>query len=99
MDIVQTIENVKKWQLRKGKSEYLRHLEGGKPLTARQAILAKCYECNCGYDDGAEDCKIFACPLYCFMPFRAGGPQKSRVMSEEQKARMRGAAKIKNMEL
>ncbi len=75
-NIEQTIKNVKKWELRRGKKEYLQHLERGKPLTYKQAVIAKCYECNCGFPDGTVDCKIIACPLYGFMPFREGGPQK-----------------------
>lgn len=95
--IEQTIENVKKWELRRGKKEYLQHLEGGKLLSYKQAVVAKCYECNCGFPDGTTDCKMPTCPLYGFMPFREGGPIKrtTRTMSDEHKAKMKAAAQAK----
>jgi len=52
-----------------GKTQYLRYLQGEK-LTYMQAVLAKCAECNCGYDNGRRDCEIPICPLYPFMPYR-----------------------------
>ena len=52
-----------------GKTQYLRYLNGEK-LTYREAVLAKCAECCCGYADGRYDCRIPACPLYQFMPYK-----------------------------
>ena len=51
-----------------------RHLAGVR-LTQRQAIHAKCCDCNNRYVDGPEDCRIPKCPLYPWMPYRknAGG--------------------------
>lgn len=91
------IKDVKSWELRKGKSELLRHLEGGKPLTAREAVLAKCYECNCGYPEGKGDCLILECPLHDFMPFKEGGARKSRIVSEELKQAASKRMKEKNL--
>jgi hypothetical protein len=55
--------------LAQGKKELERYL-GGKKITHRQAVLAKCYECMCGYLDGKLDCGIKDCPNYRFMPYR-----------------------------
>ena len=69
----------------RGKKELTRHTKGEKN-TLRQATLAKCYDCTCGYADGKVDCTLKLCPLYPWMPFRAGGPVKSgRVLSPEQR--------------
>jgi hypothetical protein len=86
--LVSHINSVKSWELRRGKNDLLRHLEGGKPLTMRQAIQAKCYDCCGGYPEGAEDCRIEICPLHDFMPFREGGPRKSRTISEAERVKM-----------
>ena len=51
-----------------GRKELIAHLNG-KKLTARQAALAKCYECMNAYSDGAADCRIPSCPLYPRMPY------------------------------
>ena len=98
MKITEIIEKVKKWELRRGKKELLQHLEGGgKPLTYKQAVNAKCYDCGCGWGDGAKDCNIPTCPLYGFMPYRDNKPAKTsgRVMTDEHKAAMKAAAKAK----
>ena len=52
-----------------GRKELIRHLEG-KCLTLGQSSKAKCFECMCGYSDGAQDCRIPDCPLYGRMPYR-----------------------------
>ena len=52
-----------------GRTQYLRYLHGQK-LTYREAVLAKCAECNCGYIDGRYDCEIPGCSLYPFMPYK-----------------------------
>jgi len=48
----------------------LRAYRRGKKLKLKDSILAKCYDCMCGYVDGEQDCRIKDCPLYPFMPFR-----------------------------
>lgn len=53
----------------KGRKELIAHLEGNR-LSASQASLAKCFECMCGYADGAQDCRIPDCPNYPRMPYR-----------------------------
>ncbi len=70
-----------------GRTELLRHLEG-KVITLRQAVKGKCYECMGYYADGKRDCQIPDCPLYPWMPFKAGGVRKSKTLSDEQKARL-----------
>jgi hypothetical protein len=59
----------KNGKLAKGKREILRYFYGLK-LTARQAIIAKCYDCMGYFVDGKNDCKMKYCPLYEFMPYR-----------------------------
>lgn len=71
----------------KGRKELINHLSGER-LTARQAILAKCYECMGLYVDGKVDCEIQDCPLYPFMPYRKGEKLVLRNISEEQKKEM-----------
>ena len=78
------ILNVRALPLRKGKAELLIHLEGGRNLTAREAITAKCYECENGYDEPV-DCGIPSCPCHPFMPYRTGGVRKTRTLSDEQR--------------
>lgn len=52
-----------------GRTQYLRYLHG-EELTYRQAVLAKCAECCCGYADGRYDCQVRACPLYQHMAYK-----------------------------
>lgn len=52
-----------------GRRYLLKHAKGEK-LTFKQAVLAKCCECNNGYIDGLSDCQVNSCPLYQFMPYR-----------------------------
>ncbi len=61
----------------RGRRELAKHFKGGK-LTRKEAVLAKCYDCCCGYEDGKEDCKVKGCPLHPYMPFNRNG-NKSRV--------------------
>lgn len=57
-----------------GRTQYIRYLNGGK-LTYREAVLAKCAECNLGYIDGRYDCAVSKCPLYQFMPYRGNNEE------------------------
>jgi len=53
----------------KGRRHLLNHLNGER-LTQRQAILAKCYDCQ-GYNaDGMVDCEMPNCPLYPYMLYK-----------------------------
>ena len=72
----------------KGKKELIQHLTGEKPLTARQAALAKCFECTGGFADGGKDCMIPTCALHPFMPYREGGAVKHRVLSDEHREKL-----------
>ena len=54
-----------------GTANLRKHRQGGR-LTPLAAILAKCSDCTCDYADGREDCAMPRCPLYFFMPYRAG---------------------------
>lgn len=55
--------------LAQGRNELRKHLDG-KRLTRHAAIKAKCYDCMGGFTDGKQDCRIPACPLYPWMPYR-----------------------------
>jgi len=57
-----------------GRQVLKKHNEG-KKLTYKQAVLAKCYECTCGYVDGRFDCRIQDCPLYPYMPYKGAEPK------------------------
>lgn len=61
----------------KGSAYLARHLEG-KPLTPKQAILAKCAECTANYVDGRVSCGLEGCPLFPYHPYNACR-KKSRV--------------------
>lgn len=55
-----------------GKREIIK-LYRGEPISAREAIRAKCYDCMGFYQDGRGDCtssdSCSMCPLYPFYPF------------------------------
>ena len=38
-------------------------------LSRKNAILAKCHECQEYYKNGKNDCSTYDCPLYAYMPF------------------------------
>ena len=93
----QRIENVEQWELRKGKKELLRHLQGGKPLTRAEALVAKCYDCMCGYEGGeSKDCLAYMCPLYDFQPYKEGGARKTKTMSDESRAKIAATKRSRN---
>ena len=78
----------------KGRTQYRRFLNG-EALTCQQAILAKCYDCDGGHNDGKVDCEVNSCPLRPFMPFSAVERVK-RVMTEEQMEAARANMRILN---
>lgn len=51
-----------------GRAEIEKYYRGER-LTHREAILANCYECMGGFNDGREDCLARACPLYPYSPY------------------------------
>ena len=55
-------------KLVKGKAELIKYLEG-KLLTARQTVLARCYDCMGYFVDGRQDCDCPLCPSYPFMAY------------------------------
>jgi hypothetical protein len=67
-----------------------KHLRG-EFLERKEAMLAKCYECMGGYDDGAMDCEVLECPMYDYMPF-ATKPKKRR-LTRGQKDHIENLAK------
>lgn len=52
-----------------GGKEYKKFLNG-KKLTRREAMLAHCYECMGGYEEGKQDCLGKSCPLYQYYPYK-----------------------------
>lgn len=78
----------------KGKTDMLKFLKG-EPVTQRQAIQAKCYDCMGYFQDGANgnrDCGDKLCPLYPYNPNAA--PTDWR---EKAKAAARGAREKKQV--
>ena len=63
------ITDAETWPTSSGKAYLLRYLKGEK-LTQRQAILANCCSCLCGYVDGRYSCEDADCPLFPYMPYR-----------------------------
>jgi hypothetical protein len=57
-----------------GGKEYKKFLDG-EFLTRKEAMLAHCYECMCGYEEGKQDCLGKSCPMYQYYPYKglAGG--------------------------
>lgn len=52
----------------KGQSQY-EAMKRGEKLTRREAILAKCYDCN-GGNESNHDCGVKFCPLYQYSPYK-----------------------------
>ena len=66
--------------LRRGKKELIKHLEGGK-ITRKQAMLAKCYDCD-GMGDSGK-CDIETCPMYHYSQFKSHSSTISTARSEK----------------
>ena len=64
-------------------------MEEQKTLTPVKAIRAKCIECSGGNRSEADRCQIKDCPLYAYRHGKNLN-RKPRVMTEEQRERMRG---------
>jgi hypothetical protein len=67
-----TLKRIEEWPRNRGRKEYIIYLNGGS-LSARQAIIGKCFDCCGGYPDGTMDCYVEDCVLHDFMPYREGG--------------------------
>lgn len=78
-----------------GRQELIKHQKDER-LSLKEMIQAKCYECCGGYVDGRVNCKIPECPLYPQMPYRAGGVQPLRKVSDEQKQRFKARMAKRN---
>ena len=66
-----------------GRTQYQRFLNGEK-LTYREAVLAKCYDCDGGHSDGRYDCEVLSCPLRMFMPYV--GKQSSHSLKAQRRS-------------
>jgi hypothetical protein len=55
-----------------GKKNMIAYLNGQK-LTARQTLIANCFDCCGNYADGRKDCENPLCVCYPFMPYRLKG--------------------------
>jgi hypothetical protein len=70
------LESAQTGKHRAGRTEIIRHLTGNR-LTQRQAIKAKCYDCN-GMGESNE-CDVTECSLHPYSPYggkRSGNAQK-----------------------
>lgn len=67
MDKARMIASAKSGNRGAGQSDLIKHLNG-KRITQRQAIRAKCYECN-GMGE-MKTCDIDTCSLYPYSPFK-----------------------------
>ncbi len=66
-----------------GRTQYQRFLDGEK-LTYREAVLAKCCDCDGGHSDGRYDCEVLSCPLRMYMPYKGKySPHSLRVKEGE----------------
>lgn len=52
-----------------GGKEYKKFLDG-KRLTRKEAMLANCYECMGGHENGKQDCLGKSCPMYQYYPYK-----------------------------
>jgi hypothetical protein len=77
-------ENIESSIKSQGREELLKHVKGER-LTLREAVVAKCFDCCCGYSDGKKDCQVPKCSLHPFMPYREGGIRKLKIVSDEQR--------------
>ena len=62
------LESAKSGKRRDGQMVYIKYLQGTR-LTQRQAIRAKCYECDGMGDTGV--CEINECALYPYSSFKS----------------------------
>ena len=53
----------------KGFVQY-RKFKKGEKLTRKEAMLAKCYDCN-GLEESRADCLEDNCPMYDYRPYRS----------------------------
>jgi hypothetical protein len=98
-------KTVEKWRPSSGKNAILKILDGKVP-TLKQAIMAKCADCTCGYADGLNDCEDIFCSLYFFMPFGKGkkiSPKTQRnnangvlALQKYREAKAKEVKKLKN---
>ena len=61
------LRSAKAGPLRQGKNDLIKHLNGHR-LTQRQAIKAKCFDCN-GMGE-LNTCEIVTCALWPYSPYR-----------------------------
>ena len=85
------LEDVDRYGKRcRGKAELMKYLEG-KPLTTKQSIAAKCYDCM-GYGEtdvnGSRDCTVSDCALYPYMPYNKGKRVRKLNISDERRKAM-----------
>lgn len=74
----------------KGKKELMAYLEGT-PLSPKQSIAAKCYDCM-GYGEvdvnGSHDCTVSDCALYPYMPYNENKRVRKLNISDERRKQM-----------
>lgn len=66
----------------KGAKEFAM-FQKGKKLTRKQAMRAKCYECN-GLEESRADCDVDTCPIFPFRLYPNLSPLKLPSTAQEQ---------------
>jgi len=66
--VVKLSKKVEKMVKIKGQKEFEKFKKGF-PLTRKEAMLAKCYECN-GEGESKADCEVTYCPMYEYRQFK-----------------------------
>ena len=66
---LELLRMLKKVKASRGKTLLMKHLRG-KRLTQREAILAKCCDCDGYYTEGKKPCQITTCSLISFSPYK-----------------------------
>jgi hypothetical protein len=77
------LKRIIQWPRNKGRKELAAYLNGDS-LSARQILLAVCYQCMAGFCDGASDCFVYTCAAHDFMFYQEGGPKKRRGVDKSE---------------
>lgn len=72
------LNSARKGKCRAGQTSLIKHLTGHR-LTQRQAIAAKCYDCN-GMGE-QDECEMEHCSLLPYSPYRKNARKSSRKAS------------------
>ncbi len=71
-----------------GARQYER-FKNGEKLTRKQAMLAKCYECN-GLEESRIDCEVDTCPMFSYRLY----PKTEKALSMDSSAKKKAFNKL-----